>query len=131
MKPSRELDWLIMEKVLGRDSCGLTDAATFDNALDHVPEYSAEITAAWDVVEKLRLAVIPGEDGKWRAVDFEFIPDCVYYETNLSLMPPADTAAFAICLAALAVKEIIVWCSVRNEWIWSLDKVPELATGKP
>ncbi len=49
MKPSRELDALVAEKVMG----GLTNIKPCSLA-DGPPHYSTDIAAAWEVVEKIQ-----------------------------------------------------------------------------
>lgn len=74
-----------------------------------VPYYSTSISDAWQVVEKLRIAIIPLEGGRWAAMQDEV--EGGWYERRLpaSYDDPsepqywevADTAPLVICLAAL------------------------------
>lgn len=112
LKAGRELDALVAEKVLGwkrgkrfgngngeweipgreNDSYKLTCYRT--------PDYSTDIAAAWEIVEKLSMWVCPANNGHdWTA-------------GRLSLEEPspeggtwAETAPHAICLAALKAVE--------------------------
>lgn len=91
MKPGRELDMLVAEKVMSLKPLG------------RVPHYSTDISAAWEVVEKINssknkwtlnsLRCDPN-DGKWQFGDIDrdgsIWPDDKY-----------DSAPLAICLAAL------------------------------
>lgn len=63
-----------------------------------IPKYSTDIAAAWEVVEKLDLFATHGlykQDNKWCI-------DSYYFETGVA---ETETAAHAICLAALAAVE--------------------------
>lgn len=105
LKPVRELDALIAEKVFGapapRDANAFTEAGywTADDKqiFFHCRRYSTDIAAAWEVVEKLNLLEcnslgknINGEWGVWDNAD-----------SQLPVL--ASTAPHAICLAALRV----------------------------
>lgn len=62
---------------------------------DEPDDYSTDIAAAWEIVEKLRLWVYPSDDSDgWEAG----LPD------DDSCWKGADTAPMAICLAALESK---------------------------
>lgn len=95
MKPSRELDALIAEKVMGWDA--------FDVGCANIPHYSTDITAAWDVVErfaqerKLHFTLSKTTIGVWRCtLDPEEDRDF-----SMGFMADAPTAPHAITLAAL------------------------------
>jgi hypothetical protein len=116
MTPGRELDAVIAEKVMGwtrlshpygeqthKTLDGRTILADFLSAPDgmKLPHYSTDISAAWEVVEKLR------ELGWYLAIHSD--PKRGYFAT----IPRADgiqieseTAPHAICLAALKAKEV-------------------------
>ncbi len=88
---TRKIDALVAEHVMGLDP----NRAEF--ALD---EYSTDIAAAWEVVEKMSvpLEIIRHRDGKqWGVLDARF--------RNTTW---ADTAPLAICLAALKAKGVEV-----------------------
>lgn len=115
LRPGRELDELIAEKVMGYSMCekpwpNSTEIyrswvspegmhAGFD-----LPHYSTDIAAAWRVVEELSPKIIVGPSpwvlGKyvatWGACDS--YADCFDWLE-------ADTAPHAICLAALKAVE--------------------------
>lgn len=103
MKAGRELDALIAEKVMGLIAYKVQLVAppprvrTIDELQrvgSPLPHYSADIAAAWEVVEKADLWSLYGSigDGPYRA--------CIQFEDREGLMT-ADTAPLAICLAAL------------------------------
>ena len=86
MQAGRDLDYLIAEQVMGINIFIL-------HTMNDIPRYSTDIAAAWEIVEKLRLAILPMSNGQWAAAlndDKEFVPGFI-----------ADTAQYAICLAAL------------------------------
>lgn len=108
MKPGRELDALIAEKVMGRPTERYAGAVVFSvdpnsiqgvYPLDYiVPHYSTDIAAAWEVVEKVydwnfRLERFEGLSKDYYGAQFFLNGEWHYGE--------ADTAPLAICLAAL------------------------------
>lgn len=120
MKAGRELDALVAEKVMGwklepytrciqvlpveagrpPEGADTSKLKPFNNIGSYeIPHYSTAIAAAWEVVEKLRLAILPMSNGQWGAAvneDKEFVPGFI-----------ANTAQHAICLAAL--KAVTKW----------------------
>lgn len=119
MKPGRELDALIAEKIMGwrrvgpdeppksgwRSSTGYWHAEE-DNAWEKgLPRYSTDIAAAWDVVDKIKdikpdhAFSLESYKGKWSA-DF-VLKD---YD-NYNCGEGASSAPLAICLAALRATE--------------------------
>jgi len=111
MNAGRELDSLIAEKVFGLspDECGQWFHSD-DGVWRSYPElaYSADIAAAWMVVEKLgnwrgfTFLIIQHADAQhWQAGWYEL--DCDGYESRISA--EAETVPLAICLAALKVAE--------------------------
>jgi len=85
MKPGRELDALIAEKVMGW-SWGIIG--------DLIPAYSTDISAAWEVVEEMGDCLHlrqHGEQGEWEAWF------CGYPNSKAH----GETAPEAICKAAL------------------------------
>lgn len=119
MKPGRELDALVAEKVmgwnrLGRDGPSLFGTPPRHRTTDdlsgtgtgqwHVPRYSTDIAAAWEVVERLDMLGSDGPEGGLvllRSGDVYMLQDEVgiHYES-------APTAQHAICLAA--IKAVVV-----------------------
>jgi hypothetical protein len=115
MKPGRELDALIAEKVLGipvrasedAEGCYLPVTTHPDGGYYHghrgqiekpILHYSTQIADAWLVVEKMKannycFTLYDGYDPEWAAL---FSPR----DAKLNLAE-ADTAPLAICLAAL------------------------------
>lgn len=115
MRPSKELDSLIAEKVMGgvrkKEILSVTNidvsagSITTGTELEY-PRYSTDIAAAWEVVEKLKMSVYApgaplanGEYGnssqKWEAETRsvgKFDYACWEY---------GETAPLAICLTAL------------------------------
>lgn len=100
MKPGRELDSLIAEKVMG---LGPGWAKSGDNEVSNakLPLYSTDMAAAWEVAEKLKLSVIKATVGWWSGEISSpvFAPDDVVDERLHGVT--ASTAPFAICMAAL------------------------------
>ena len=134
----RELDALIAEKVMGLppeqwrhdapgcediyynvcNRCGLSqnsksDAEFYQERCPEPAPYSTDIAAAWLVVEKLRLAVVSGDDpkdgshGYWAGVP-------VPLGGNMEDWRGADTAPLAICRAALAAAQTFLTISQDN-----------------
>lgn len=116
MEAGRELDRLIQEQVFGNKVVRHKSPTNREDyfyevapgALVPVPTYSTHIANAWILVEKLKLAVIPGDDGKWRCECGGFIVDCIWYEVSLEHAPASESAPHAICLAALEAKGVEV-----------------------
>ena len=120
MEPGRELDALIAEKVMEcsvsyiihspEPRCGCRsqhhNGRVGEAYIDHgqlcvlraIPEYSTNIAAAWEVVEKMRenqtVGIHEYSEG-WEVVLIG--PGCAVADGQ------ADTAPHAICLAALQV----------------------------
>lgn len=101
MKPGRELDILIAEKVMGWTAIGDEfDDGEFQEFLDKHP-YSTDIAAAWEVVlgtgllDTMYLSKNAHTD-LWGVYE-------IYHEISDGVSPFAegDTAPHAICLAAL------------------------------
>lgn len=113
MKPGRELDKLIAEKIFKFETETVYDVWVFlrnegkysggDWIPTHVPDYSTSITAAWQLVDKIRtltgidydsdLFTVQQLNSGWRAGTMSFI--------DWTLEAVGDTAPHAICLAAL------------------------------
>ena len=98
MNSGRELDVLIAKNVMGHE------------VFVEYTNYSTDVSAAWEIVEKFNGVIIDRCDIKtgWRiglAKD-EFVTDSSNCITSDNLVE-ADTAPHAICLAALiAVMEV-------------------------
>ena len=107
MKPGRELDALIAEKVMGLDPPMAQPSGRrikgFWSEWDGLPHYSTSIEAAWEVVEKIKdLREHETFHIEWTGCNWE--AGYMQYE---SYEPPShdvvvgETPAHAICLAAL------------------------------
>jgi hypothetical protein len=100
MKPGRELDALVAEKVTGwpaaRDAKAISETGYWtagDERFIHgLPAYSTEIAAAWQVVEKLIAT------GDWCDFELDYEPTLLWCCGGKTYAP---TAPHAICLAAL------------------------------
>lgn len=120
MKPGRELDALIAEKVMGwptfaPQALGLLNnhllfgqtkgeqcliCARNDDTKECLPHFSTNIAAAWTVVEKLYMLVWREDlDGTWGARSLKYMIE----KTGISR---SDSAPHAICLAALKVFDV-------------------------
>lgn len=69
MRPGRELDTFIAQEVMGHQVKVKQRELWEVTALGERPlrKFSRDITAAWEIVEKMGVTVIPVEDGKWFA----------------------------------------------------------------
>ena len=106
MPAGREMDALIRQYVFGQTpprKNGELTRSWVDGYLCEDTFYSTDIAAAWEVVEKLKMAIVPLEspDG-WASHDnqsFDIIHG--YYERPVVDWASATTAPLAICRAAL------------------------------
>ena len=100
MEAGKELDALIMEKVMGDEP--LKGRVAYLN-----PSYSIDINAAWEVVEKMKekgltVEVFFGwESNKYQKDDWV----AIFEDSNGEYLGVAKTAPNAICLAALKALE--------------------------
>lgn len=94
MKPGRELDALVAEKVTHFVS--LTTAPNFEGTFGYLPPYSTDIVAAWEVANRYwSFDLRKGPDGQlWT---FRIIDD----EGDIVALSSCETAPLAICRAAL------------------------------
>jgi hypothetical protein len=117
MKPGRELDALIAEKVMGYSDVkvGFIDGINWDKGfppgkkIAHaISHYSTDISAAWEVVDKLLdkwSFDLSSISGKY----FRVILTGGGNESHLKrLVVETETATHAICLAALKAMEFIL-----------------------
>jgi len=118
MKPGKELDGLVAEKIMGWTYVRFPDGAMpktkhwHDHTSKFVgpcPYYSTDIAAAFQVVEKLRehLHLVRMEDGRWLVGHDNtegYITEGIV-DMRLFRSAVADTLPHAICLAALRVVE--------------------------
>lgn len=87
----REIDALVAEKVMG-----LHDTHAIQYGEKAIPNYSTDISAAWEVVEKM----MKGEAGPIGSLQI----DCMWPEWRvkyLDTITRSDSAPLAIALAAL------------------------------
>ncbi len=128
MKPGRELDALVAEKVMGFSrreprtwpdgslaGAGWRDdenSTFYPDASDMLPHFSSDIAAAWEVVDLLErenYVVSVSQSKKYfkthqAAVQVQFKP----YTDNLHDYAFGESAPHAICLAALKAKGVEV-----------------------
>ena len=110
MKPGRELDKLIAEKLLGwrkRPDGEYVDAAGHILPADFIPRYSTEISAAWEVVEETKLllgnylTMHRGRNGD----EWIVFPDGG--GAAITIDYTCNTAPHAICIAALIEEKFL------------------------
>lgn len=107
LKAGQELDDLIIKHIIGPENV----KTVWDGNCHRAPSYSRSIEAAWEVVEKFNCI---GKKGiRWWKLEQQ--PTGEYhimlrdYAQNgeISYYAESDTAAHAICLAALKAKGLI------------------------
>lgn len=109
----REIDRLVAERVMGWTNLHVvgTRFGTTPEGKSHrmVPQYSTDISAAWEVVEKLRQSGYQGRID-WARPELGY--ECAFWSSpilpNEMQFPRAETAPLAICLAALMVMGVSV-----------------------
>ncbi len=104
MKEGRELDAIVAETVFGyrlkkqHGNCFWVDVDGIEP--DHSTEFSTDIAAAWEVVEKLRSSFF---------IHLEYQPHygwtCLITMGEVAVIGEAGKAPLAICLAALKAME--------------------------
>lgn len=102
MKPGRELDKLISEKIFGEKFRPYTQLITTmpSKTVPETPFYSTNISAAWEVVEKIKAHQTIEIIGN----SYYGQGDATGYSVKINgrlCSHQAETAALAICLAAL------------------------------
>lgn len=108
----RDLDRLIAERVMGWTNLSVTGSrfGTTPDGKPHriIPQYSTEISAAWEIVEKLKLSGYQG-GLEWAKPEAGY--NCAF-GASLPLDEKqfswAETAPLAICLAALKAMEVSI-----------------------
>lgn len=116
MKAGRELDALIAEKVMGgKIGAGFYMKWPGENGWKRIANYSTDIVAAWEVVEKLKS---PFHFDLWRAPyrAKEISWSCSFsksIDARDIVRGDAETAPHAICLAAL--KAVVTEKENRDE----------------
>lgn len=70
MRPGRELDTFMAKEVLGHNVKIKMKEIWEDTDKGDRPlrKYSRDMTAAWEVMEKMNITLIPVEDGQWFAM---------------------------------------------------------------
>ena len=115
LEAGRELDALIAEKVMGYEC--VCDEEPVDCPIHNKADlytlrpYSTDIAAAWGVVEKLRLFVMPWGLDEWCAANQR--------DERLAfsdILESGETAPLAICRAALKAKKCRIKIP-RMPWI--------------
>lgn len=109
MEPERELDSEIAEKVFGchpvNDGdylCQCSDSSPHGQpGLENIHEYSTDISAAWEVVEKTNDTFSLENKHEWECDRFDGFKACFGGACAI-----AETAPHAICLAALKAVEV-------------------------
>lgn len=107
----REIDRMIAERVMGWTNLSITGTpfGTTPEGKVHriVPPYSTDMSAAWEVVERLRLL---GYQGGMNWARSRSGYECTFESLPISpderRFSKAETAPLAICLAALQVIEV-------------------------
>jgi hypothetical protein len=118
MTVGRELDVLIAEHILGhgivRQKKGTIKERVSPQIFRPLRAYSKDIGAAWEVVERLKITLIPIEGDRWfsfvgkragwesPADLFKYLQEANFVESGAAI---ADTAPLAICLAAIKTIE--------------------------
>lgn len=127
MKPSRELDAIIAEKIMGwgpididlnGNPVGINPLYPNKYKCHIIPKYSTSIAAAWEIIEKLKTMVLSIEvsiytkprtsqitsiEETCQCNIFEFKKEFEWWTPQFGVI--GTTPAHAICLAALRVIE--------------------------
>lgn len=107
MPAGRELDIMIAERVMGQRIASVVPYPTMhvDDEIEVLPNYSTDVSAAWDVV-----AVMLAKGWTWESLGSGYGYRAHFYKLPLSLTASANwdaivngtTIALAICRAAIA-----------------------------
>lgn len=106
MKPGREMDRLIAEKIMNLPHIRTADYLIYDTDIfKPVPFYSTRIEDAWELVEKFVISVaVPGSPDS-SGCSFSHYTAIAWAPTDKAshyhIYEWGDTAPHAICLAAL------------------------------
>jgi len=113
MKPGRDLDILVAEKVMGWTSCK-DSPWWYMEIRPEVPAYSGSIIDAWEIAEKLHMTVHTpnapyacGEyanGGNWENEEEKYKAECCRHgapEWSDTVVAHGLTAPHAICMTAL------------------------------
>lgn len=110
MKPGRELDALVAERVMGwtdikfgeEKTAGLLEGfgqPPSNSGRIAFPNYSTDISAAWEILEEFCLTHLTHGVNGWCCIIGRQIDETTVHSTEAK----AETAPHAICLAALKV----------------------------
>ncbi len=118
MKAGRELDAWISEKVLGHTVLGQRKGSikerTKDGQVRPLRAYSTDISAAWEVVRKMGITLIPIENEQWfglvgpsrgwtsPAELLKYLQSADFVRAGAAV---GETAPLTICLAAMRAEE--------------------------
>lgn len=105
MMTNREIDAMVAEKAMGLRKDRVTpDWFEYaDGSRGPAPEYSTDIAAAWQVVEKMRAGGTCFSCGSpYKYPGIRDAPCWARFGGNMERPSPAMTVPYAICLAALA-----------------------------
>lgn len=113
MEAGRELDALVDEKIFGFSSLDLptdrpptaTECLNRGMMLALIPNYSTDIAAAWEVVEKMRannflFTINMSDNFRWEC-EFDLNDGAFLLKSDTIGFGRSETAPHAICLAAL------------------------------
>lgn len=117
MQNARELDLYMAQKVLGHktqnDKNGKTHELLTNGQSRPLRAYSKDIAAAWEIVEKLGISILPVEQGWFALVGnakgWESPADFISYLQTADFANSGaavgETAPMTICLAAMKAVE--------------------------
>lgn len=74
------------------------------HVITNIPYYSTDISDAWPIVEKLKIAIIPQSDDA--PDNMKYLARIERFEKGEGIEVFAETAPLAICLAALKLKGV-------------------------
>jgi hypothetical protein len=108
MRPSREIDARVAQEIFGYQ------VVTHNNVLHEsaekgirpLPDYSQSMEWAWTVADKMRVSMIPVEDGNW----FAFVGPQKGWSSPEAFLEFLRTGDFAECGAAVGRSPAMVIC---------------------
>ena len=120
MTPGRELDLLIAQKIFGYGKEIRAAGPTFvelpanihrdkpvispDGDLEFLKKYSTDISAAWEVVEKMETYIFT----LYQFPKKQYMAVFKYFNDDFEISEMGESAPHAICLAALKAKGVVV-----------------------
>lgn len=112
--PGRELDILVAEKVMGIipkiETYKTMGKEEYTNIPVNVPDYSTNIAAAWEIVEKM---IEEGYD--WELYSFKTAPEYHWRVFCRGFGSYEATAPLGICLAALKAKGVEIYGEIKEQ----------------